>query len=136
MNRKDFEALDDLPVREVHIDPWAGCKASVYVRTLTAEDMEVKLPALQASSDGSENGDGKKSQGDLAICAAFLLCDDGGQRMYPADPDHPDYEQGVRTLAGKNPHMLNHIVDEGYQHNGIGQKAETETVKNSEPSQD
>lgn len=126
LNQQDLLAADDLPVRKVPLDRWIPGGA-VCVRTLSAHDVEMRLPEL--------TGDDEQPRPDIAAhIAAFFLCDGSGNRMFP-DEDRDAFEANVARLAGRNPAMLQAIIEAGNAHNGIGSDEQDVMVKNSAAGQ-
>jgi hypothetical protein len=122
MDKQGLLAEDDLPVRKVDTPEWKS-NPVVYVRMLTG-------PERMALGEFSEAGNGDKAEDEaLALqflwrFAAFVLCDESGHRMFS--------DEERQLLKHKNPFVLDRIITEAQDHNGMTKKSHEEAVKNSE----
>ncbi|NQT41286.1 MAG: hypothetical protein HQ581_27610 [Planctomycetes bacterium] len=111
LTKQALLGLEDLPTCKVELDEWAPGE-HVFVRTLTAHDLEMRIPKLT-------DDDAPDVAGHLV---AFYLCDESGNRMCPDTGDDTEqFERDAASLARKNPAMLKAIVEASDKHNGVGQ---------------
>lgn len=121
LTKEEILAIEDRDIIEVRVPQWKG--KTVYVRTLTGAEAE-KLFRAARSQPGRPPAEDDVFVIRLVSCC---LCDAGGTPLFHGNGD-------TQALGRKNWAALRVVFDAACKLNGIGEEAEKELGKPSEPT--